>query len=384
MTHVTANSSTKVLVLGWQSPPHNGRSQVVSGLTSPPFTTQFSVKRYDTKLQNNLGQRKLHTAVKSAIAHIFNFKHIAKQTNPDFAIFVIGPGISFWHDILILRQCHQLNIPTVVRFIGGRIAGELEFIPQPLRQFAYRQLSQAHAFLSETHEMNQHLLTQFPDIRTEWTPNFIHEDDLLSPIRFDEAGSRQIVFLGTMTQPKGVEVILGAVDIVNDRYKTTFHFIGGESEQGYLDAFRQKANQLRHPDSVQVHGHLSRVQAHTLCRQCQIYTFPSQWHGEGQPASLIELMGLGLVPIVTQWRGLGDIVINGVNGLTIKKPDSVALAEQILYLLDNPERLNFLSTQARKTILEDYTQSSALNQYQSLLVDSVSDVKEQAEVSLEQ
>jgi len=349
MNQLTTESRTKLLVLGWQYPPHNGRSQVVSGLTSSPFTTRFNVERYDTKLQNELGQRKLHVAVIRAIKQIFKFKRVAKRVKPDVAIFIIGPGVSFWHDMLILRQCHQLNIPTIVRFIGGRLAGELKTIPQPFRQLAYRQLSQAQVFLSETHEMNRDLSTQFPDISAKWTPNFIHEDDL----------SRPIV----------------------ERYKTTFHFIGGETEQGYLDDFRQKASHLRHSDRVKVHGHLSRAQAHNLCRQCQIFTFPSQWHGEGQPASLIELMGLGLVPIVTRWRGLGDIVEDKVNGLSIERPDSAELADRILYLLDNPARLKSMSVQARKTICAQYTHTSAINQYQSLFVDSVGHIEEEEEAA---
>lgn len=377
MNHQADDSKTKVLVLGWQTPPHNGRSQVVSGLTSPPFTTLFNVKRYDTKLQNELGQRKVHIALKRAVSQIRNFKRAAKQFEPDLAIFVIGPGPSFWHDMLILRQCHQLNIPTIVRFIGGRLAGELRYIPPPFRQLAFRQLSQANLFLSETHEMNKDLSEQFPDICAEWTPNFIHEDDLSSPIVLEREAAPQVAFLGTMTPPKGVETILGAVDAVNDRYKTTFHFIG-ESDQGYIDEFQRQVSQLRHSDSVKVHGRLSRAQAHNLCRQCQIYAFPSQWHGEGQPATLTELMGIGLVPIVTRWRGLGDIVKNEVNGLSMDKPDSAVLAEKILYLLDNPEQLKSMSIQAQKTIRAAYTHTSAINQYQSLIVKTLGVTKETA------
>ncbi len=367
MNHSTApDPRIKILVLGWQSPPNNGRAHVVSGLTSSPFTSVFNIERYDTKLQNELGQRKPFIALKRAIAQITRFKRVAKQIEPDFVIFIIGPGVSFWHDMLILRQCNQLKIPTIVRFIGGRIAGELRQIPQPFRLLAYRQLSQSRSFLSETDEMNKDLSAQFPDISADWTSNFIHEDDLKHPIDLDRKTSPQVVFLGSMTPPKGVETILGAVDAVNDRYKTMFHFIGGESDKGYLDDFRLKASQLRHSDCVKVHGHLSRRQAHELCRQCQIYAFPSQWHGEGQPASLIELMGLGLVPIVTRWRGLDKIVANGINGLTIDRPDSAVLAERILYLLDNPAVLRALSIQARKSIYAEYTHISAINQYQSL------------------
>ena len=375
MNHHTADFKTKVLVLGWHTPPHNGRSQVVSGLMSPPFTTLFNVESYDTKLQNELGQRKVRIALKRAISQIINFKRAANQFKPDLAIFVIGPGPSFWHDMLILRQCHQLNIPTIIRFIGGRLAGELKYIPSPFRQLAYRQLSQANLFLSETHEMNKDLLAQFPGICAEWTPNFIHEDDLPGPIVLEKEAAPQIAFLGTMTPPKGVETILGAVDAVNDRYKTTFHFIGAP-EQGYLDEFQQKVSLLRYSDRVKVHGRLSRAQAHNLCRQCQIYAFPSQWHGEGQPATLTELMGIGLVPIVTRWRGLGDIVENEVNGLSIDKPDSAVLAEKILYLLDNPAQLKSMSIQAQKTIRADYTHTSAINQYQSLIVKILGDTKE--------
>lgn len=363
-------------MIGWQPPPHNGRSHVVSSLTSAPFTTLYNVVSYDTKLQNEIGQRKIHIALIRAARHITRFKRFANKVNPDVAVFIIGPGISFWHDMLVLRQCHQLKTPTIVRFIGGRIAGELKKIPKPFNQFAHRQLSQSQLFLSETDEMNRDLMDQFPDIRADWTPNFIHEDYLARPIDLDRQSSSQVVFLGSMTPAKGVETVLGAVDAVNDHHETIFHFIGGESEAGYLDKFQSKAAQLRHAGRVKVHGQLSREQAHELCRQARIYTFPSQWQGEGQPASLIELMGLGLVPIVTRWRGLDKIVSHGTNGLTIDSPDSAALAQQILYLLGNPEVLRTLSIEARRTVYEKYTHTAAVNQYQSVYAETIGESSE--------
>lgn len=91
-------------------------------------------------------------------------------------------------------------------------------------------------------------------------------------------------------------------------------------------------------------------------------------------------MGLGLVPIVTRWRGLDKIVKNQINGLTIEKPDSTVLAERILYLLDNPSVLRSLSVQARKTIYAEYTHTSAISQYQSVYA-NLMDVSTELETS---
>ena len=136
MNHSTASDpGLEILVLGWQSPPDNGRAHAGSGLTFSPFTTLFNIERYDTKLQNLPGQRK------------------------------------------------------------------------PI-------------------------------------------NDLMHPIDLDIKTSPQVVFPGSMAPPEGVETILGAVDVIKDRYKTTFHFTGGESDEGYLDYFRQKPIQLRHAEAL--------------------------------------------------------------------------------------------------------------------------------------
>lgn len=221
-------------------------------------------------------------------------------------------------------------------------------------------------FLTETTEMVGQLNTLFPNIRAYRVPNFIHREELPETV-LRSGGPPEVLYFGNVTPLKGVETVLDAVDKVCDSCKTTFHFIGGELDRGYLHQFRARAAQLRHADAVKIHGPMARTEAHQLARKCQIFAFPTQWPGEGQPATLVETMGMGMVPVVTRWRGVAEIVEDEINGLTIDAPDPGQLGECILKLLDNPSLLNTLSTRARATISAEYSEVAALEQYRRLL-----------------
>ena len=75
---------------------------------------------------------------------------------------------------------------------------------------------------------------------------------------------------------------------------------------------------------------------------------------EGIPVVLIEAMAKGLPVLSTYHSGIPEIVIDGVNGLLVGERDSDALAEQLLYLVSNPEKMTEMGTRARQFIEENY------------------------------
>ena len=72
--------------------------------------------------------------------------------------------------------------------------------------------------------------------------------------------------------------------------------------------------------------------------------------GEGLPRVVLESMGYGIPPIVTDTAGTTEVVDDGRNGYVVPPGDSGAIADKVRYLVANPELIGRMSAECRKTI----------------------------------
>jgi glycosyltransferase involved in cell wall biosynthesis len=363
----------RVLVCGPLPPPHNGISHVIGSFLKPPFSEALHVVAYDTKLRDNNNTTHPDSRGKllgRALTRIVTFQRAIAAAQPDLVLLCTGASGRFWQDVLLLRACQQRGVPTIIRFFGGVIHHKIQNMPVPVKRWIVGRLARASALLVETNEMARGFRSLCPQVPVYRVPNFIHGNDLPA-IHASAPLSAQtgIIYVGNITPTKGVETILASVDRVCAEHRAALHFVGGEIETGYLDHFRSLARSLRHADAVHIHGRLPREEAHALTAQCRIFAFPTQWHGEGQPAALLEAMGMGLVPVATPWRGVAEIVRDGFNGLSIARPDPEALAAAILRLLEDRSLLQTLSCNARETVLTEYEAAVVIAQYRRIITD---------------
>lgn len=362
----------RVMVIGPFPPPHGGWSHVVSSVTRLAFPEPLSLIPYDTKLRDDIvgGTSSSCRLFRRAVGQVLGLGRAIAACQPGMVLLFTGPGGSFWRDLLLLRACYDSGLPTAIRFFGGAILERIRSLPTALRLLVLRHLARTRAFLVETTEMVDRLRVLFPGTPSYRVPNFIHVEDL--PVSDPVAhlpGVLGVAFIGNMTRTKGIETILESVDSVCSQHRVAFHFIGGEIEPGYLDRFRSRISVLQHADSVHIHGRLPRNQAHALASRCQVFAFPTQWPGEGQPAALLEAMGMGLVPIATRWKGVAEIVHDGVNGLLVEPADPASLSDMILRLVEDQGLRRTLSRNARETVFTGYSAFAAMDQYRQILVD---------------
>jgi glycosyltransferase involved in cell wall biosynthesis len=79
---------------------------------------------------------------------------------------------------------------------------------------------------------------------------------------------------------------------------------------------------------------------------------------EGQPLVLIEAMAAGKPVIATGWPGIRDTVVDRETGLLLSEPDSGALADSLLYLIDRPQERARLGASGRTRYEAMYTQAA--------------------------
>ena len=81
-----------------------------------------------------------------------------------------------------------------------------------------------------------------------------------------------------------------------------------------------------------------------------IFCLTSLW--EGLPRVLPQAMALGIPIVATNVDGTPEAVIHNVNGFVTKPRDTKAMAERIIYLLDNSQEAKMMGKQGKKMVRE--------------------------------
>lgn len=82
--------------------------------------------------------------------------------------------------------------------------------------------------------------------------------------------------------------------------------------------------------------------------EADIFAYPTYWPTEGHSGSVIEAMMHGMPLVVSDWRGMNEIVVDGESGLFCPPKDSIVLANKLFDLVTNVELRKKLSSGARK------------------------------------
>lgn len=103
---------------------------------------------------------------------------------------------------------------------------------------------------------------------------------------------------------------------------------------------------------------------HKELRNADIIVVPST--SEGCSNALLEAMSMGITPIASAVEGNLEVIENGVSGYLVEPKNPVAIAEKILYLIDNPEKIGEMGSNARKCIEERFRIKQMVDKYDAL------------------
>lgn len=164
----------------------------------------------------------------------------------------------------------------------------------------------------------------------------------------------QILFIGTLSQQKGIFVTLEIIkELVDQGINFQYHIVGewkSEKDNNEALSYIRKHNL---ESKIVFHGILLREKKWQLLKSSDIFVFPS--FNEGQPLVVIEAMAFGLPVISSSVGAIPDTMEEGVNGFMIKSNKSTDFVERILSIIKNPELFACLSEMNLKTYEKRYT-----------------------------
>ena len=186
----------------------------------------------------------------------------------------------------------------------------------------------------------------------ELTPDLIGGDFLPSG---DFADGRAVVgTVGRLVPQKGQEYFIRAAKMVLDVYPGVEFLVVGEGPlEGRLKGI---AVELKIDDKVKFAG--TRKDIADVLRKMDIVVMPSLW--EGLPYVALEALGAGKAVVASDVGGIREVVEDERTGLLVKPKDVKGLADALIGLLKDRDRINILGTGGRNAVSERFDVCDAI------------------------
>ena len=140
----------------------------------------------------------------------------------------------------------------------------------------------------------------------------------------------QVIFTGSLTAKKGIFQLISAWNIVNKSLPEAGLLILGKGPAEKVASYLS----VEAKNTVSFTGHLSAEKVYNYLSASSVSVFPS--YAEAFALAPLEAMACGTAVINTNRASGPELIDDQVNGLLIDPDDIGAIAEAILYLLNNP------------------------------------------------
>jgi len=165
----------------------------------------------------------------------------------------------------------------------------------------------------------------------------------------------KILFARRFAMMRGVYILIDVIKALNEKYQNLEFTVCGDGP------LKEKlVNELGEFSNVTITKFgIGESEKYNL--EHHITLVPT-YGSEGTSFSLLEGMGAGAVPIVSNVGGMTNIILDNFNGF-ILNPDSNSFIEQISFLIENPSKLKDLSINAKETVKDSFNEEKWRNQW---------------------
>ena len=330
------------------------------------------------RLKFRLVYRKLNQRKWNNISESISNGLNSLQTMPDLLEVEESFGLANW-------LVQNTDIPVVTRlhgpwFINGpimQLAENDDFLPRV--EFEGKAIQHSHAITSPSLAVLNAVRDYYdlPLTRARVIPNPVGEVEKSLQWKRDPSLKSTLLFVGRFDLIKGGDIAIKAFNLIaQENHDIQFLFVGpdrGIPLDGETMFFEQYVDENIDAPSIknriQFLGHCDSEAITQLRRTASVTIVTSRY--ENFPMTLLEALSTGCPTVATDVGGIGEILIDGYNGL-LAKPDSPEdIAQQTLSLLQDHERADEFSkhaiTDCRERFSPEVVAKQTVEFYQSVL-----------------
>jgi len=168
----------------------------------------------------------------------------------------------------------------------------------------------------------------------------------------DDGTNKNILFVGRLHNAKGFDLLIEALKIVFARNTDTTLDVAGRTDSSYAQGLinsvpEEMRSRIRFLGSV-ANDALSSVYggAHVCVQPSRVEAFT---------IVPLESMACGTPVIMSSLVAADEVIDEGSDGFIVDPRDPTALADSILFALDNPERINAMRAAARSKVADNFS-----------------------------
>lgn len=162
------------------------------------------------------------------------------------------------------------------------------------------------------------------------------------------------LFFSLISKDKGVDVVLEAASILNDRRVDFSIDFYGPIEPAYERAFLEEVDKNGDLNYKGLFKSKEKGDVYEKMQTYDLFLFPTKWKNEGVPGALVEAKFSGLPAIVSDLNYNREIIKDGISGVVLEENRSEVLADAMEMLYQKPDILEKMKVEA-KASSEDYS-----------------------------
>ncbi|HEX6188086.1 MAG TPA: glycosyltransferase family 4 protein [Pyrinomonadaceae bacterium] len=179
-----------------------------------------------------------------------------------------------------------------------------------------------------------------------------------------------ILFVGLMIEEKGVEVLIEAARLLRARgLRFRVEMMGEFVSESYRQEILRRLDDHQLSDWIVFLGRKVANEKWAHFRRADIFCFPSHYRAESFGNVLVEAMMFELPIVATSWRGIPDIVRDGVNGFLAPVRDAAAIAQRLAQLLQDVQLRTSMGQNGRARYLESFTMENYVHQTETVVLE---------------
>jgi len=162
-------------------------------------------------------------------------------------------------------------------------------------------------------------------------------------------GEKVVGFLGRLEPVKGIDYFIKAAEIIKSKFNNVKFVIAGDGS--IRPNLEKMVKQMGLTKDFIFTGYVD--DAVSLISKFDVFVLPSL--SEGLNLSLVEALAIGRAIVATNVGGNSEVIIDGETGLLVPPKNAQALANAILFLLENPEVVRKYGEKGKRIVAEKFS-----------------------------
>jgi glycosyltransferase involved in cell wall biosynthesis len=276
-------------------------------------------------------------------------------------------------DVVLLRALRPLFRQVVFTFHAAGVSEFLESCPRGLRSLAKSAYAKPDGAIVLSASLSGDA-QRFHARRIAVIPNGIPDVAGDEPIARAAGQFARILFVGVLTESKGVLVLLEAARrLAESRTRFEIVFVGDFGSKEFEASARALSQAYGLSELVHFDGPLHGTSRWDHFRAADILCLPSHYESEALPLVIIEAMMYRLPVVATRWRGIPDLVADGVTGTLVPPHNPDDLGEALRQLIIDPALRHEMGERARRRFVEEFTLDGHLRRTEEFLLSVAAD-----------